>query len=83
MRSLIWPRSDVDPGAETMALLLFSLFRFLCLAALQRDAAALTRHDFPDGFIFGAGTSAYQVHTSLCIVAVNVKTLISWIGWMP
>ncbi|XP_051188791.1 beta-glucosidase 32 isoform X3 [Lolium perenne] len=61
MRSLIWPRSDVDPGAETMALLLFSLFRFLCLAALQRDAAALTRHDFPDGFIFGAGTSAYQV----------------------
>jgi hypothetical protein len=34
-------------------------------------------------FIFGAGTSAYQVHTSLCMGAVNVKTLISWIGWMP
>ncbi|KAF7059845.1 hypothetical protein CFC21_066698 [Triticum aestivum] len=33
----------------------------LCIAALPRDTAALTRRDFPDGFIFGAGTSAFQV----------------------
>jgi hypothetical protein len=43
-----------------MALLL--LFFLLLLAALPRDVAALTRRDFPDGFIFGAGSSAYQVY---------------------
>uniref|UniRef100_A0A0E0ETQ4 4-hydroxy-7-methoxy-3-oxo-3,4-dihydro-2H-1,4-benzoxazin-2-yl glucosidebeta-D-glucosidase n=1 Tax=Oryza meridionalis TaxID=40149 RepID=A0A0E0ETQ4_9ORYZ len=34
---------------------------FLLLAAAARDASALTRHDFPEGFVFGAGTSAFQV----------------------
>uniref|UniRef100_A0A0E0M394 4-hydroxy-7-methoxy-3-oxo-3,4-dihydro-2H-1,4-benzoxazin-2-yl glucosidebeta-D-glucosidase n=1 Tax=Oryza punctata TaxID=4537 RepID=A0A0E0M394_ORYPU len=34
---------------------------FLLLAAVARDASALTRHDFPEGFVFGAGTSAFQV----------------------
>uniref|UniRef100_A0ACD6AEU5 Uncharacterized protein n=1 Tax=Avena sativa TaxID=4498 RepID=A0ACD6AEU5_AVESA len=44
-----------------MALPLFFLLFVLCLATSPRDAVALTRGDFPQGFIFGAGTSAFQV----------------------
>ncbi|KAE8767153.1 beta-glucosidase 32-like [Hordeum vulgare] len=44
-----------------MAPPLVVLLLLLCLAVSSRDAAVLTRRDFPDGFIFGAGTSAFQV----------------------
>jgi hypothetical protein len=33
-------------------------------ALTPRHASALTRHDFPEGFVFGAGTSANQVRSA-------------------
>ncbi|TVU08773.1 hypothetical protein EJB05_42185 [Eragrostis curvula] len=51
-----------------MAPLSFAVLRLPLLLALAvvigvltRDATALTRHDFPEGFVFGAGSSAFQV----------------------
>jgi beta-glucosidase len=41
-----------------------SRLRFLLavlLFELVSAAAAVTRDDFPEGFVFGAGSSAYQV----------------------
>ncbi|XP_066159983.1 probable inactive beta-glucosidase 33 isoform X1 [Oryza sativa Japonica Group] len=40
---------------------LFIVVVFLLLGAVAREASALTRHDFPEGFVFGAGSSAFQV----------------------
>jgi beta-glucosidase len=40
------------------AVLLFLLAGVLAAAA---PAASITRSDFPAGFVFGAGSSAYQV----------------------
>ena len=39
----------------------FSLFLLLNLATTAFSALKFIRDDFPDDFIFGAGTSAYQV----------------------
>ncbi|KAM0837182.1 hypothetical protein ACQ4PT_061830 [Festuca glaucescens] len=47
------------PSSDKMLPLFFVLL--LRLAGSPRDAAALTRDDYPKGFTFGAGTSAYQV----------------------
>ncbi|KAM0837181.1 hypothetical protein ACQ4PT_061830 [Festuca glaucescens] len=46
------------PSSDKMLPLFFVLL--LRLAGSPRDAAALTRDDYPKGFTFGAGTSAYQ-----------------------
>jgi beta-glucosidase len=39
------------------------LLVFLLAAAIvvPRSASAITRRDFPEGFVFGAGSSAFQV----------------------
>ncbi|XP_047049422.1 beta-glucosidase 32-like [Lolium rigidum] len=52
-----------------MAVLSLMIFRlsisvvvvFAATVLAPKHASALTRHDFPDGFVLGAGTSAYQV----------------------
>ncbi|XP_025803864.1 beta-glucosidase 32-like isoform X2 [Panicum hallii] len=44
--------------AQRMRRLLFFL---LAVVVVSRSASAITRRDFPEGFVFGAGSSAFQV----------------------
>jgi hypothetical protein len=41
----------------------FSLFLLINLVAVILAADRFSRDDFPPGFVFGSGTSAYQVST--------------------
>lgn len=43
------------------ALTLFFLLSFSFVLAIGSGDESYTRHDFPSRFVFGAGTSAYQV----------------------
>ncbi|RLM84448.1 hypothetical protein C2845_PM04G22350 [Panicum miliaceum] len=43
--------------AQRMRRLLFFL---LAVVVVPRSASAITRRDFPEGFVFGAGSSAFQ-----------------------
>jgi hypothetical protein len=40
-------------------------------ASVARSAEAITRRDFPEGFVFGAGTSAYQVRAAFALIMAS------------
>nr|CAB3457574.1 unnamed protein product [Digitaria exilis] len=40
--------------------LLIALLAVAFVGVVPRSASAITRRDFPEGFVFGAGSSAFQ-----------------------
>lgn len=61
---VIKKQSRTAYSVDMILRLVFLLINLLNLAALGLPLAAdeYSKHDFPPGFIFGSGTSAYQVH---------------------
>jgi hypothetical protein len=53
-----------------MLSLSFSLLLLINLAAVILAADRFSRGDFPPGFVFGSGTSAYQVSVSIYFLFV-------------
>jgi beta-glucosidase len=61
MASVLTP--PIFPFAVTVVVVFAAAAAFLA----PKHASALTRHDFPEGFVFGAGSSANQVVAVLVV----------------